>query len=103
MHKMHAPSATHSRNWATPQPPTALQTDNKVAEGILNNTVKQKRSKAIDMRFYWLQDRIQQGQFNVYWRPGEANLANYISKHHPAKHHRAVRPTYLAPHVPSAV
>ena len=35
-----------------PQPPTPIQTDNLCAAGILNNTVKQKRS----MRFYWVQD-----------------------------------------------
>ena len=81
-----------------PQPATPLQTDNKVAEGILNGTVKQKCSKAIDMRFYWLRDRVEQGQFQVYWKPGEANLADYLSKHHAVKHHRQVRNTYLAPH-----
>ena len=32
-----------------PQPPTVLQTDNKCTEGILNDTIKQRRSKAIDM------------------------------------------------------
>ena len=42
------------------QPPTPIQTDNNVAQGILEGTVKQKCSKAIDMRFYWLRDRIAQ-------------------------------------------
>ena len=42
------------------QPPTPIQTDNQCAAGILNCTVKQKRSKAIDMRFYWLQVRPHQ-------------------------------------------
>lgn len=79
------------------QPATPLQTDNQVAEGILQGTVKQKRSKAIDMRFYWLRDRVEQGQFNIYWRPGATNLADYVSKHHPANHHRSVRSIYLAP------
>ena len=37
-----------------PQPPTQITTDNSCAEGIINETVKQKRSKAIDMRFYWI-------------------------------------------------
>eukprot|EP00978_Attheya_sp_CCMP212_P020671 scaffold59435_cov43-Attheya_sp.AAC.1 len=39
------------------QPPTPLQVDNSCAHGIINSTVKQRRSKAIDMRFYWLKDR----------------------------------------------
>ena len=50
-----------------PQPPTVIRTDNKCAEGILNNTIKQRRSKAIDMRFYWLRDRARQGQFQIIW------------------------------------
>jgi len=82
-----------------PQPATPLQTDNSTASGIANDTVKQKRSKAIDMRFYWVRDRVRQGQFHIFWRPGSTNRADYFTKHHPASHHQAVRPTYL--HLPS--
>ena len=32
-----------------PQPPTPIQTDNACAAGIVNDIVKQRRSKAIDM------------------------------------------------------
>ena len=49
-----------------PQPPTPMQVDNSTAEGFANDTIKQKRSKAIDMRFYWIKDRTRQGQFLVY-------------------------------------
>jgi hypothetical protein len=77
------------------QPPTPLVTDNSTADGIMNKTVKQKQSKAMDMRFYWLQDRVEQGQFNVYWAPGKYNLADYFSKLHPPSHHRKMRPIYL--------
>jgi hypothetical protein len=34
-----------------PQPPTPLSVDNKCAEGLANDTVKRRRSKAINMRF----------------------------------------------------
>jgi hypothetical protein len=51
------------------QPPMPLRTDNSTAFGILNETVKQKRSKAMDMRYHWLTDRVGQKQFDVYWRP----------------------------------
>jgi hypothetical protein len=34
------------------QPPTPLRTDNSTAFGIVNETIKQKRSKAIDMRYH---------------------------------------------------
>jgi hypothetical protein len=78
-----------------PQPPTPIQTDNSTAEGILNNSIKQKRSQAIDMRYYWLQDRIQQQQFLVHWKSGSTNYADYFTKHHPAKHHIEIRHRYL--------
>jgi hypothetical protein len=51
------------------QPPTPLRTDNPTAFGILNETIKQKRSKSMDMRYHWLTDRVRQKQFDVYWRP----------------------------------
>ena len=34
-----------------PQGPTTMQTDNSTASGIINETVKQRRPKSIDMRF----------------------------------------------------
>jgi hypothetical protein len=40
-----------------PQPATPMRTDYSTADGIMNKTVKQKQSKSMDMRFYWLQDR----------------------------------------------
>jgi hypothetical protein len=77
------------------QPPTPLQTDNSTANGIINGTVKQQRSKAIDMRFYWVRDRSNQGHFNVFWAPGRDNLGDYFTKHHPPSHHRLMRPIFL--------
>jgi hypothetical protein len=76
------------------QPPTPIRTDNNTAEGIMNGTIKQDRSKAINMRFYWLKDRVSQGQFRIYWKPGHTNLADYYTKHHPPCHHKRVRPVY---------
>jgi hypothetical protein len=34
------------------QPPKPLRTDNSTAYGILNDTIKQNRSKAMDMRYH---------------------------------------------------
>ena len=42
---------------------TALQVDNYTAVGIATKDFRQKKSKAMDMRFYWINDRIEQGQF----------------------------------------
>ena len=47
------------------------------------------------MRFYWLQDRVNQGQFHIFWAPGSKNLADYFTKHHPAIHHNKMRYYYL--------
>jgi hypothetical protein len=69
------------------EPPTPLRTDNSTAFGILNETIKQKQSKAMDMRYHWLTDRVRQKQFDVYLRPGRDNLADYHTKHHSAQHH----------------
>ena len=46
-----------------PQPPTPVQTDNTTALSVVNNTIARRRMKAMDMRFHWLRDRIQQLQF----------------------------------------
>ena len=46
------------------------------------------------MRFYWLKDRAQHGQLNIYWDSGKHNLGDYYTKHHPPTHHKQVRPIY---------
>ena len=82
-----------------PQEATIIITDNSTAVGIANDTVKQKRSKAIDMRYYWIRDRVRQGQFRILWKKGSLNKADYFTKHHPAAHHRQIRSSYL--HIPN--
>jgi hypothetical protein len=77
------------------QDATDLTTDNTTADVIINNTVQQKRSKAMDMRFYWIKDRVEQKQFNVGWAPGNTNLGDYFTKHHSPAHHKRMRPYYL--------
>jgi hypothetical protein len=69
-------------------PPTPMETDNTTATGYSNGTIKHKRTKSMDMRFYWIKDRVKQGQFNVYWGPGFQNLADYFTKHHSPAHHK---------------
>jgi len=78
-----------------PQPPTPVQVDNSTTNGFANKQIKQQRSKSMDMRFYWIQDRVKLKQFEVYWRPGSTNLADYFTKHHSPSHHRQIRSTYL--------
>jgi hypothetical protein len=73
------------------QPPMPLRTYNFTAFGILNETIKQKISKAIDIRYHFLTDRIRQKQFDVYWRPGRENLGDYHTQNHSAQHHKDMR------------
>ena len=49
----------------------------------------------MDMRFYWIRDRVRQGHFLVHWRKGNDNLADYHTKHHSPSHHRLKRSQYL--------
>ena len=77
------------------QPATPIQTDNSTAEGVVNNKIQPKRTKAMDMRFYWLRDRETREQFRFFWRAGKLNLADYWTKHHAALHHKNVRNEFL--------
>ena len=78
-----------------PQPPTPLFVDNAAAVGFATSTTKIKRSKAIDMRYHWLSDRVSQRQFEVSWVPGENQFADYVSKLHPAGHHQEMRERFF--------
>jgi hypothetical protein len=78
-----------------PQDASPLISDNKCAVGIGNSTVKIRRTKAMDMRWHWVRDRIRQKHFTVSWYPGKDNLADFFTKAHPATHHRDMRNYYV--------
>ena len=80
-----------------PQPArgTPIYNDNSTATAILNSEMRQKLSKAFDMRFYWVKDRIQQSQFQLIWRKGITNMADYFTKHHPPWHRKKMRYRYM--------
>ena len=40
-----------------PKPAALIKLENVTAVGILNDSIRQRRSKAWDMRFYWIKDR----------------------------------------------
>jgi hypothetical protein len=80
-----------------PQPPHTIG-NRPTATGYINGTIKQKHTKAMDMRFYWIKERVKQGQFNVYWGPagpGYQSLADYFTKHHLPAHHKRMRGIYI--------
>jgi hypothetical protein len=78
-----------------PQPPTPLETDNTTETGNINGRIKPKRTRAMDMHFYWVKDRVTQGQFHVYWGPGYKHLADYFTKHRSPAHHKRMREIYI--------
>jgi hypothetical protein len=63
-----------------PQEPTVLYTDNDTAVGIANDSVKIRRSKAIDMRYNWIRDRVRQGIFKVVYHKGADIDADFLTK-----------------------
>ena len=61
-------------NMGNSRPLTKLQIDNTTAEALSKGIFKKKISKSIDMRFYCLQDRKTQVQFDIFWLPGNKTL-----------------------------
>ena len=49
------------------QPTTPVATYNKAANIIVKRMSKQKISRAKDMRFYLVRDRIQKNYFHIFW------------------------------------
>ncbi len=81
------------------QHPTPLQTDNAMADGVINGKVQPKQTKAMDIRIHWLRNRECQGQCRIYWHPGKLNYADYWTKHHPKKHHCNMQKKFLTLHI----
>ena len=77
------------------QQPIRIKTDNSTAEAYCNKTLKEKRSKSWDMRWWRLQDKIKNKEFHVYWDKGKNNYADYHTKHFPPSYHQQIRPTYV--------
>jgi len=85
-----------------PQPShgTPIETDNSTAHDILKAQVCLKVSKAFDMCYHWIKDRIAQGQFNHFWDSGKQNCGDYFTKHHPLAYHLLMCPsTFTQPAV----
>jgi len=91
------PCQTLLHEMGHPQPPTPIQTDNSTALGVVTNNILPRRTKAMDMRFWWLRDRDEQEQFRYFWRPGTTNRGDYWTKHHCSAHHQEKRDEILTP------
>ena len=79
-----------------PQPPTRVVTDNSTAEGLINKSMTPKRAKTYDQRMNWLKCREAQKQFNIVWRSGKDNRADYHTKTHPIHVYKTKRSQYVA-------
>ena len=77
------------------QPPTPIHIDNSTAVSIVHKIIKQQRSRAINMRYFWTIQKQNDKTIDISWHPGKENLGDYVTKHHPPNHHQHVRPTYL--------
>jgi hypothetical protein len=85
------------------QPATPILCDNKFAISLATDTIKQKRSKSIDMRFHWLRDRIRQGQFTITYIASALNLADFFTKSLPRVIHEAmIERLVTTPKIPNA-
>jgi hypothetical protein len=71
-----------------PQAATKLYADNKAAVGIATDSVKLRKSKAIDMRYHWIRDRVRQKIFDVIWAEGKGNDADFFTKLQPSARHQ---------------
>jgi hypothetical protein len=78
-----------------PQPKIPIHIDNTTAVGIVNNTIKRQRSRAMETRYWWLLNAKAQDIFTFHYHAGLENLGDYPSKHHTADIHRHVRPYYV--------
>ena len=79
------------------QPPTPVVTDSANSSGFVNDSIRQQKSREIDMRFYWVRDMAIQVHYLVYCAIGKDNLDAYFTNHHPKKYHRSIKGTYLVP------
>ncbi len=77
------------------QPHMPILTNNMTVEGVVNNKIQPKCTKATEMRFSWLRDREAQWQFKFTCKPGKTNLADYFTKPPPPAHFVNVRSEFL--------
>jgi hypothetical protein len=80
------------------QPPTPLQTDNAMADGVINGKVQPKQTKAMDMRSTGSQSNMPTTIPHLLVTQ-KLNQANYWTKHHPETHHCNMWKEFLTPHI----
>ena len=76
-------------------PPTPIKTDNATAQAFINQTMRHKKSKSWDMRYWWLKENTAQSEFNIFWDKGVNNWADYFTKHFSPSTHQVMRHRYV--------
>ncbi len=64
------------------------------------DTIKQKQTKAIDMRFHWIRDRVRQQQFIITYISTHDNIADYFTKNLPFEIYSKFQPFIVQPAPP---
>ena len=78
-----------------PQPPTTSKIDNSTADSFFYDTLKKKRNKSWDVRYYWLIDKSDLDNFLIYWDKRINNWIDYHTKHRYTTYHREKRSNYI--------
>ena len=91
------PARTTSEEMGHVQPPTPIQTDNTTVLGFVMENLTPQATKSMDLKFWWMRDRLAQQQFRYYWGPGKQNNDDYFTNYFCVAHHQEKRPTFLIP------
>ena len=78
------------------KPKTRVATDNTSVIGLIGKSMTPKRAKSYDQRFNWLKCREAQKLFDLVWRKGTNNRADYFSKRHSTNVCKEKRSSYVA-------
>ena len=90
------PLRTALEETAHHQPKTPAATDSSTATGLINKTMTPKRAKAYDQRFNWLKFKEAQKIFDLIWKSGKLNRADFHTKKHPIHVYQGKRGDYVA-------
>jgi hypothetical protein len=66
-----------------------IYTDNECAVNMANENIKQRRTKAIDMRYHWTRHQIRDKKLIIKWIQASDNLADFFTKALPTHLHLA--------------
>jgi hypothetical protein len=78
-----------------PQGKTRIECDNSCAVGIANKTSRVRKSAAMDNNYNWVGDQVYLGTYDVHWKPGKTNKADFFTKLFAAGEHCTLRQQYV--------